>query len=722
MPRTPEPYPPGVDVPQEMVALSRDRNLAGADPRTDKLSAEWVKSRMGELRPLRVFTERQWVKRARAWKMLSVGQSYVGRSNYILPHIRNMVERVTQRVVAQLCGREDFWEALPTKPEDEDRAEVVKAVMKAQMEEEGWRRETALCVRDALILGTTIKKLCWQYEVENTMVPVYKGDQWVVGPAGPELVAQYDQTLMPRVIKNRPTGKRLNPFALFVDPGVQDFEDTDTVEVGFLSASDIFRQIELGTFNEQAALAVLSKPGEKGRPPVAQGYREVFDLSMGLRGDASNKKIAQYPYMEFWGWFPLESVSDQDLDRVKMEKVHFVILGAETVVLLERNPLLSQRKPYEKGVVIEVPGQFYGDSPVGAAIPQWMELNDCRNQSNDSRSFIVNPVMTRDPSNEDNKTSQRVFPGAVITGRNLKFESFPDVTGPAFVAEMVMVRELEETFGAPKLLDAQSDANSATEAAIEKEESGARILGYVKTLEESLVIPELRSRLDLNRQYLRTSDAVRIRGASGFDWRPYTPADFMPQYDFICVGSTAMQAKSMLNAQFAVTTDRMLAFEQLSPGTFDWVRWWGTYFRDGLGIDHPSLYIHAMKRMERVPTAEEVVLMLTEGQRPEPDPRQDFLTTLPAVGAFIATHAAIMPPDMLKNFREYFRKAVMLAQQVMLMKTQAVLQGAGEMAAGMSAQGGGKQNKEVGPEDRDGKGGSTSRQAMKSTRQGAQAA
>ena len=76
---------------------------------------------------------------------------------------------------------------------------------------------------------------------------------------------------------------------------------------------------------------------------------------------------------------------------------------------------------------------------------------------------------------------------AVITGANLSFAAFPDVTGPAFVAERVMTQEMEETFGAPRQLDGYSQSNSATEAAIDKEESGARILGYIKTLEDTLI-------------------------------------------------------------------------------------------------------------------------------------------------------------------------------------------------------------------------------------------
>jgi hypothetical protein len=416
------------------------------------------------------------------------------------------------------------------------------------MEEEGFRRETALCIRDAVILGTAFKKMRWQYEVENTNVPVYQGDEWMVGPNGPEMKPVYSQKVMPRVIHNRPRGERLNPFNLFLDPAAQTLDDTDTVEETQLSVTDIFRLADLGIFNKDAVTRVLNQPGENGKSnlPTA-GYRQIYDLALGLQGERRDRGTDYYCYKEFWGWFPLEAKDEREAARTRMERVCIGVLGTgEECVRLERNPTLQQKKPYQRGVIIEVPGQFYGDSPVKAAIPQWMELNDCRNQANDARTFAVNPVLLRGQANaDDKKTSQRVFPGAIITGADLKFGAFPDTTAAAFVAESVMVRELEETFGAPRILDAQSDANSATEASIEKEESGNRILGYVKTLEDTLLVPELRDRLDLNRQYLRTSDAVRIRGASGFDWRPYTPEDFMPQYDFFCMASSQMQSKMM---------------------------------------------------------------------------------------------------------------------------------------------------------------------------------
>jgi hypothetical protein len=714
-------------MPEEMVQLTEGRSLAG-DPATDLRAASWLRQKYGYFKSARAVTvERDWVRQIRAYKMLVVSRSYMGRSNLVLPHIRNMVERIVGRIVQQLVGREDFFGVMPTKWTDEDKAEVVRAVMFAQMEEEGFRRETALCIRDAVILGTAFKKMRWQYEVENTNVPVYQGDEWMVGPNGPEMKPVYSQKVMPRVIHNRPRGERLNPFNLFLDPAAQTLDDTDTVEETQLSVTDIFRLADLGIFNKDAVTRVLNQPGENGKSnlPTA-GYRQIYDLALGLQGERRDRGTDYYCYKEFWGWFPLEAKDEREAARTRMERVCIGVLGTgEECVRLERNPTLQQKKPYQRGVIIEVPGQFYGDSPVKAAIPQWMELNDCRNQANDARTFAVNPVLLRGQANaDDKKTSQRVFPGAIITGADLKFGAFPDTTAAAFVAESVMVRELEETFGAPRILDAQSDANSATEASIEKEESGNRILGYVKTLEDTLLVPELRDRLDLNRQYLRTSDAVRIRGASGFDWRPYTPEDFMPQYDFFCMASSQMQSKMMLNANFAITTDRMLAFEQLQPGMFDWVRWWGTFFRDGLGIDHASLYINPMKRAERVPTVEEVILMLTEGQRPDPDPRQDFASTLPTMAAYIAEKAQMMPPDLQRNFAEYFRKSIETARQILLEQQAAQMQlmmGASEGGPpGQSPQGGGKNNKQVGPEMRDGRGASPARQGMQNTRRAVQ--
>lgn len=694
--------------------MSKGRNLAG-DAATDLRASSWLRQKHGYFKNARAVTvERDWVRQIRAYKMLVVSRSYTGRSNLVLPHIRNMVERIVVRLVRELVGREDFFGIMPTKWTDEDKAEVVRAVMFAQMEEEGFRRETALCLRDAVILGTCFKKMRWQYEVENTTVPVYQGDEWVVGPSGPEQKPVYSQKVMPRVIHNRPRGERLNPFNLFLDPAAQTLDDTDTVEETQLSVTDIFRLVDLGIFDANAVTRAMSQPGESGKSNLpTTGYKQIYDLALGLQGERRDRGTDYYVYKEFWGWFPLEAKTDRDQGRTRMERVCIGVLGqGEETVRLERNPTLQQKKPYERGVIIEIPGQFYGDSPVKAAIPQWMELNDCRNQSNDARTFAVNPVMLRDSSNaDDKKTSQRIFPGAVITGTGLSFGSFPDTTGAAFVAESVMVRELEETFGAPRILDAQSDANSATEAAIEKEESGARIQGYVSTLEDTLLVPELRTRLDLNRQYLRTQDAVRIRGASGFDWRPYTPEDFMPQYDFFCMASGQMKSQSMLNVHFATTTDRMLAFESLIPGMFDWVRWWGTFFRDGLGMAHPNLYINPMKRAERVPTVEEVIVMLTDGQRPEPDPRQNFAESMPVLAAYISEKGQMMPPDLERNFAEYFRKTFELMTQMMMAQQAMAME-----QAGVSPQGGGKNNKKVGAEDRDGKGASMGRQTMQMTR------
>jgi hypothetical protein len=183
-----------------------------------------------------------------------------------------------------------------------------------------------------------------------------------------------------------------------------------------------------------------------------------------------------------------------------------------------------------------------------------------------------------------------------------------------------------------------------------------------------------------------------------------------------------------LSAQFLQTYDRMIVTEQLKPGMFDLVRFWETYFKDGLDLPHPDLYIKALKFQGRVPTVDEVHYMLSQGQRVEPDPRQDFATTLPQYGAYINMARDKLPPDILKVFIEHLFDAEAVAKQVLeAQMAQLQLQRESMLSARPQGQepngkatgsNGGKSNAPTDGMHRDGRGMEAPRQHMDAASQG----
>lgn len=697
-------------------------NLAGQDKALDDRFLSWAKTRRGELVAARMPYETEWVRSQNAYDLKSDGQFYNGRSQLRLPTIRNMTERLVQRVSSGIVGKERYFEVRPTRPKDMDRALVIEGLLREQMDKDGIRRQMPLLVRDAIIYGTAIRKVTWLKDERTAPSTQYMGDELAVGPDGPVLQPRVETVVRPKVFWDAPKSERVDIFNLYVNPQAQDFDDTDVVEVSYLTASEVIRMAEAGFFNAEVVKMALERgPGSRVNP--LNPMQPVHD------GDT--KQTGHWEYYEFWGEFPLEAADSYTQNRAPTVQVRGCVLGGQYVVRLERNPYNCQKKPYFKGVLVEVPGEFYGKSLVKAALPLWIELNDARNQANDARTFAVNPVLLRGPGNADKATSYRVHPGAIITGQNLQFAAFPDVTGPAFRAEAVMTRDLEETFAAPGIFDAQSNAGSATEAAIEREEASSRLLGYIKSIEEVLLKPELAFRLELNRQFLSTEGAVRIKGHRGFDWRPFTRADIVSDYDFDLFGSTQLASKATLSAMFATTTDRMMGFEAMAPGMFDWLRWWETFFRDGLGIDHPSLFIKPLKFEGVPPTVQEVIVMLANGQRVEVDPRQDWLPYLSGLAGFVSQHGPQMSEPMLRLFMEHIREAVAVAKQVMVQQQMAMMdrqmallgampppgkEGGGGVGSKSVTGRGGANNARVGEEQRDGRGMSPARRAMAAMR------
>lgn len=662
-------------------------NLAGADEWRDRLARDRTIETWQYLKGLRGSLEPEWRDCSRAYDLLKSRQYYSGRSDLTLPTLANLVERLVPRIVRATVGRDDFFECLPERSADQDKAELNRELVKSQLARAQFRRRYPLAVRDACIYGTGIWKAKWRNAVR----------------------ADTGQTLF-----DGPDGHPLDIEQVWVDPRCADFDKTPVVERMVLNYTEIKGLERSGVFANVGNL--LDRPSGPSSESYTQSNRTRRHgyMEEGLRR-------GQWEYVEFWGEFPIDAADALAADTTETVPCVIGILGGSRVVRLERNPYECQRNPYFKVVLLERTGEFYGTSLVRKCLDLWVEQNDARNQANDARSFAVCPVMVKPPTGQpDKKTSQRIFPGAVITApQGTQFAAFPDVTTSVQKWEPVMRRDMEETMGAPALLDAQSEADSATEASIQQTESGVRIAGYAYVIEDVFIVPLLDFTHELNKQYLKDTVAVRIKGTKAFDFRPVTPADVAGNFTFMTVGASSMARGAALTAQFLQTTDRMQVAEQLKPGMFDMERWWELYFRTALDIQHPDLYIKGLKFQGRVPTVDEVHYALTQGQRVEPDPRQDFGSTLPQYGAYLNQVRGSLPPDILKLFIEHLLDAESTAKMVLMAQQQAQMAQMESMAGAKPAgSNGGKSNAKRDDSDRDGKGLGTPRQAMKSASQG----
>lgn len=679
-------------LPEQMVLNQKQANLAGTNPVLDGIALSHVRKEHDRLKRLRTPFEPEWVDCSKAYDLLKTKQFYQGRSDLTLPTVANLVERLVPRVVRATVGRDDFFEAVPERPADHDKAILNKELLKSQLERAQFRRKYPPLIRDTAIYGTGMWKARWRYEVrQDTGVVLFDGSD----------------------------GDPLDIMNVWVDPRARDFDKTNVVEQMALNYTEIMRHQKLGVFQNITEETLRST----GAPTSGEAHRMRRDRTHGFMDEGLQPGF--WTYIEFWGEFPIDAVDEMSADKTETVPCVIGILGGKHVVRLERNPFVCQRNPYFKSVLLERTGEFYGISLVKKILNLWIEQNDLRNQANDARSFAVCPVMVGPATGQQSKpTSQRIFPGArIFAPAGTQFTAFPDVTGPAAKWEDVLRRDQEETVGAPAILDAQSQADSATEASIQQTESGVRITGYAHTVEDVFLVPLLQFYHDLNRQYLTKETAVRIKGFKGFDFRPVTPADVAGNFTFLTVGASTMARGATLTASFLQTTDRMLVVEQTAPGTFDMTRWWETFFREALDIQHPELYIKGLKFQGRVPTVDEVHYMLSQGQRVEPDPRQEFAVTLPQYGDYINMHRNELPEDILKLFIEHLYDAEATAKLVLQVKMDARMaqaEAAAQEGGGgpPSGSNGGKSNAPRDDTDRDGKGLGAPRQAMKSASQG----
>src|SRR3990167_24018 len=217
-----------------MIVDQKSANLAGLNPAIDNLALNRVMRRWEELRRMRSPLEADMADCSRAYDLLKVKQYYQGRSDLTLPTVANLVERLVPRVVRATVGRDDFFEALPERSTDQDKAQLNKELLKSQLERDCFRRKFPSVVRDAAIYGTGMWKARWRYEVRQ-----------------PEKIVLFDG----------PSGDPLDIMNVWVDPRAADFDKTDVVEKMTLSFTEASRLVRLGVFAEGPASTALAAGG-----------------------------------------------------------------------------------------------------------------------------------------------------------------------------------------------------------------------------------------------------------------------------------------------------------------------------------------------------------------------------------------------------------------------------------------------------------------------------
>lgn len=700
----------------------------------DPLQAEYLKSHVRKrwdfLKTVREPRERRWADAELAFRVERVRSYYNGRSQLTLPVGMVIVERIVPNVVSTTVGRGEFFEARAKSSSGIHKSAVNVALLHNQMDDDEFRAKFTPFIREVVVKGVGVWKCQWAMDRRKVTRTVRVEDPVGMGPNGMIMEPRFETREDTVTLANRPSGEPRDPFHVWYDHRVSHENLTDWIEDDHVTADWLLRKVDAGVFDaDEVTRAIAAGPGSA----AVESYQESRLARSENRLDSAGiRNQEKFHYVEFWGRVP-EDMSDEGEKKSRSVEMVIGILNNEYVVRADPNPYQFQDKPYRIARILPITRTLDGVSILSVNMGLIIEKNDKRNQALDNSTLANNPMLLDIGGNAD-KQSYRAGPGKVLhaAGDTLKPFVLPDMAGGLYRDQAVLDKDIEEAAGAPPLLSGiqQPGVGSATEFAGLTQNASVQIVKYAHAIEDTFIKPVLNLYHRYNQQYLPKDVAVRMVGEEGLDFLSVQREDTLVDLEFIVTGASSMQSKAQLMAGWGILLPQYIQVAMLNPGSVDVEGLLGRILKDVFAFDHPEVYVRGAKKAGPVRSPEEVFAVLTQGQNVVPDPRADLYEQLKEIGGYTMQmmEAAkqtgrTVPKPIMDTVLRYIEVATQVLQQQIAQQLQAqtmmalgVKAASGGGMADTGEGGGGGSNTSKGGADRDGKGMTDGRQAMKATR------
>ena len=220
----------------------------------------------------------------------------------------------------------------------------------------------------------------------------------------------------------------------------------------------------------------------------------------------------------------------------------------EAGIRLQENPFWSQDRPYLHSPYTPIDGEFYGIGVVEPILDKWHELNTTIRQLVDNKT-----IQLKMPTLED--TNANVQRDLDIRGVNFPRIKADDINAikPYPVTDFsangyriigALKEDMRRVSGATDTVQGAVAVKdqSATEAAQTFQQSGVRLKGKIKLIEERLLKPFFYRTFQQDMQFLEFDRIIRVLGKEGASFRRVTPDDIWGAFsDVVVHGSTQIE-------------------------------------------------------------------------------------------------------------------------------------------------------------------------------------
>lgn len=480
------------------------------------------------------------------------GKVRLDRSNVSIPYAYTMVETVLPRLVETLFAGRPYvtMKGLPPGRGSMDRQQFMDMIRESpkpwedaakQMETlVDYQQNVPMDIQDRFnsglkglcLYGTAVAYTCWDYRerevVRRERVPVMSGEvDPVTGEELPlmeagEVVTDLQEVAVSVKEYDDPDARFVDLGLFYVDPNAEDIDDARYCGHDAYVSKDALKEME-----EQGVISVNWKALPKeSQTNEARNYR-MTSIGLPTTDDQSDNGYDDDLYRLTYYW--------EDDKRV-------LILNRQQIVAEGENPYWHKRKPYDKDVYSEVPGEFYGIGIMEINADLYDELNVERNQRIDYRTHSMRRMfkVKRDSDIDRNELVWRQ--NGIIHVRNkddLDVLEAPDgALAGSFNQESIIKQDIKDTVGAQDVVMGNQGGKTATETMAIDNNASIRFKMLISSIEKRLLLGITRKMVQLNQQYIEDIRLIPLFEQDEADWPMISPEDIQGEFHLIASGSS----------------------------------------------------------------------------------------------------------------------------------------------------------------------------------------
>lgn len=192
-----------------------------------------------------------------------------------------------------------------------------------------------------------------------------------------------------------------------------------------------------------------------------------------------------------------------------------IVMCAENILFVDRNPFYDQKHPYLFGRMNLIPGWFYGTG-FGRKVRALQYLtNDLANQTNDVGIYGLNPIVKRIPSLVAGPL-RPLAPGVVwdlLDEKGITFDRPPtEQVGVGMQLMQMYLGAAQDFGGAPPILQGQKGAKTATTSQLLQRNAMGPLQDLIEELESEVMLPLVESTFSMCQQFMADDVMTRVAG------------------------------------------------------------------------------------------------------------------------------------------------------------------------------------------------------------------